>query len=46
MLDKIIPETRFNGNINELLLICGFGDDFLIGRHWYTKFYVKVGEKK
>lgn len=45
MLDRIIDETRFLGSINSLLIIYGFGDDFLIGRDWYTKFYLKVGEK-
>ncbi len=42
---KITPEKRYDGNINRLLLIYGFGDDFLIGNDLYTKFYVKVGDK-
>ena len=41
-MDKIIAEKRFNGNINELLIIYGFDDDFLIGGDWHTKFYVKI----
>ena len=45
MLDRIVDETRFLGDISSLLIIYGFGDDFLIGRHWYTKFNLKVGEK-
>lgn len=45
MFDKIINETLFTGNINDLLLIYGFGDDFLMGGGWYTEFNIKVGEK-
>lgn len=42
----IVPETKYEGDINELLLIYGFGEDFYIGSDRYTKFYVKVGDKE
>lgn len=40
---KIIEEKKYEGNIKDLLIIYGFGDGFLIGGHWHTKFYVKLG---
>lgn len=42
---KIISETKYNGNINGLLLIYGFGEDFYIGNNRYTTFNIKVGDK-
>ena len=41
---KIVSETRYNGDINDLLIIYGFNEDFYIGRHLYTSFNLKVGE--
>ena len=38
---KIVSEKRYNGNINDLLLIYGFSEDFYIGGHRYISFNVK-----
>ena len=40
---KIVSETRYNGNINDLLIIYGFNEDFYIGSDRYASFNVRVG---
>ena len=44
-MNKIVAEQKYEGNINKLLLIYGFNDDFYIGGHLYTSFNLKVGDK-
>ena len=42
MFDRIVNETYCNTPADKILLIYGFGDDFLIGGYWHTKFYLEV----
>ena len=42
MFDRIVNETYCNLNPNQLLIIYGFNDDFVIGGYWHTKFYLEV----
>ncbi len=41
----ITPEKKYEGDINNLLIIVRFGDYFLIGRDLHINFYVRIDMK-